>query len=70
MLLGIGIFSFMLGLALLLFAGVLMTLDILWSFEEIIFKIAVILMLAPIVIALLLGAFASLIGLFGFILLF
>ena len=70
MLLGIGIFSFMLGLALLLFAGVLMTLDILWSFEEIIFKIAVILMLAPIVIALLLGAFASLIGLFGFTLLF
>lgn len=70
MLLGIGIFSFMLGLALLLFAGILMTLDILWSFEEIIFKIAVILMLAPIVIALLLGAFASLIGLFGFTLLF
>lgn len=70
MLLGIGVFSFMLGLALLLFAGVLMTLDILWSFEEIIFKIAVILMLAPIVIALLLGAFASLIGLFGFTLLF
>lgn len=70
MLLGIGLFSFMLGLALLLFAGVLMTLDILWSFEEIIFKIAVILMLAPIVIALLLGAFASLIGLFGFTLLF
>lgn len=70
MLLSIGVFSFMLGLALLLFAGVLMTLDILWSFEEIIFKIAVILMLAPIVIALLLGAFASLIGLFGFTLLF
>lgn len=70
MLLGIGIFSFMLGLALLLFASILMALDILWSFEEIIFKIAVILMLAPIVIALLLGAFASLIGLFGFTLLF
>ena len=70
MLLSIGVFSFIFGLALLLFAGVLMTLDILWSFEEIIFKIAVILILAPIVIALLLGAFASLIGLFGFTLLF
>lgn len=70
MLLGIGVFSFMLGLALLFLSGILMLLDILWDFGEIIFKIAVILMLAPIVIALLLGAFASLIGLFGFTLLF
>lgn len=70
MLLSIGVFSFILGLALLLLSGMLMLLDILWDFGEIIFKIAVILMLAPIVIVLLLGAFASLIELFGFTLLF
>ena len=70
MLLSIGVFSFILGLALLLLSGILMLLDILWDFGEVIFKIAVILMLAPIVIVLLLGAFASLIGLFGFTLLF
>lgn len=70
MLLSIGVFSFIFGLALLLLSGILMLLDILWDFGEIIFKIAVILILAPIVIALLLGAFASLIGLFGFTLLF
>ena len=64
MLLGIGVFSFMLGLALLLLAGVLITLDILWSFEEIIFKIGIILMFGPIIITLLV------IGIFGFILLF
>ena len=64
MLLGIGVFSFMLGLALLLLAAVLMTLDILWSFEEIIFKIGIILMFSPIIITLLV------IGIFGFILLF
>ena len=63
MLLGIGVFSFMLGLALLLLAAVLMTLDILWSFEEIIFKIGIILMFGPIIITLLV------IGIFGFILL-
>lgn len=63
MLLGIGVFSFMLGLALLLLAAVLMTLDILWSLEEIIFKIGIILMFGPIIIALLT------IGIFGFILL-
>ena len=54
----------MLGLALLLLAGVLMTLDILWSSEEIIFKIGIILMFGPIIITLLV------IGIFGFILLF
>lgn len=70
MLLSIGVFSFIFGLALLLLSGILMLLDILWDFGEIIFKIAVILILAPIVMALLLGAFASLIGLFGFTLLF
>lgn len=64
MLLGIGVLSFMLGLALLLLAGVLMTLDILWSFEEIIFKIGIILMFGPIIITL------FVIGIFGFILLF
>ena len=64
MLLGIGVFSFMLGLALLLFAAVLMTLDILRSLEEIIFKIGVILVFGPIIITLLV------IGIFGFILLF
>ena len=64
MLLSIGVFSFMLGLALLLFAAVLMTLDILWSLEEIIFKIGVILVFSPIIITLLI------IGVFGFILLF
>ena len=64
MLLGIGVFSFMLGLALLLLAGVLMTLDILWSLEEIIFKVGIILMFSPIIITLLI------IGIFGFISLF
>lgn len=63
MLLGIGVFSFMLGLALLLLAAVLMTLDILWGFEEIIFKIGIILMSSPIIITLLV------IGISGFILL-
>ena len=64
MLLSIGIFSFMLGFALTLLAGVLMTLDILWSFEEIIFKIGIILMSSPVIIALLVF------GIFGFISLF
>ena len=64
MLLSIGVFSFMLGLALLFLAAVLMTLDILWSLEEIIFKIGVILVFGPIIITLLV------IGIFGFILLF
>ena len=53
MLLGIGVFSFMLGLALSLAAGVLMTLDILWSLEEVLFKIGIILMFSPIIITLL-----------------
>ena len=64
MLLGIGISSFMLGLALSLAAGVLMTLDILWSLEEVLFKIGIILMFSPIIITLLT------IGIFGFISLF
>ena len=64
MLLGIGVFSFMLGLALSLAAGVLMTLDILWSLEEVLFKIGIILMFSPIIITLLI------IGIFGFISLF
>lgn len=70
MMLSIGIFSFILGLALLFFYGALTALDILWDFGEIIFKVAIILMLGPIIIALLIGAFALLIGLFGFTLLF
>ena len=64
MLLGIGVFSFMLGLALSLAAGVLMTLDILWGLEEVLFKIGIILMFSPIIITLLT------IGIFGFISLF
>ena len=64
MLLSIGVFSFMLGLALSLAAGVLMTLDILWSLEEGLFKIGIILMFSPIIITL------FIIGIFGFILLF
>ena len=64
MLLGIGVFSFMLGLALSLAAGVLMTLDILWDLEEVLFKIGIILMFSPIIITLLA------IGIFGFISLF
>lgn len=64
MLLGIGVFSFMLGLALSLAAGVLMTLDILWDLEEVLFKIGIILMFSPIIITLLI------IGIFGFISLF
>ena len=64
MLLGIGVFSFMLGLALSLAAGVLMTLDILWDLEEVLFKIGIILMFSPIIITLLT------IGIFDFISLF
>ena len=64
MLLGIGVFSFMLGLALSLIAGVLMTLDILWGLEEVLFKIGIILMFSPVIITLLI------IGIFGFISLF
>lgn len=64
MLLGIGVFSFMLGLALSLAAGVLMALDILWGLEKVLFKIGIILMSSPIIIALLI------IGIFGFISLF
>ena len=64
MLLGIGVFSFMLGLALSLAAGVLMTLDILWGLEEVLFKIGIILMFSPIIITLLI------IGIFSFISLF
>ena len=64
MLLGIGVFSFMLGLALSLTAGILMTLDILWDLEEVLFKIGIILMFSPIIITLLT------IGIFGFISLF
>ena len=64
MLLGIGVFSFMLGLTLSLAAGVLMTLDILWGLEEVLFKIGIILMFSPIIITLLT------IGIFGFISLF
>ena len=69
MLLSIGVFSFIFGLALLLLSSILMLLDILWDFGEIIFKVAVVLILAPIVIVLLFGAFALLIELFGFTLL-
>ena len=61
MLLSIGVFSFIFGLALLLLSSILMLLDILWDFGEIIFKVAVVLILVPIVIALLFGAFALLI---------
>ena len=43
MLLGIGVFSFMLGLALLLLAGIFITLDILWELVGFIFDIAIIL---------------------------
>ena len=42
MLLGSGISSFILGLALLLTAGALMTLNILWSLEGLLFKIGMI----------------------------
>ena len=70
MLVSIGVFSFVLGLALLFLSGLIMRLDVLWEFGEIIFKISMILMLSPIVIALLVGAFGLLVGLFGFTLLF
>lgn len=43
MLLGIGVFSFILGLALLLITIILMMLDILWEFVGFIFDIAIIL---------------------------
>ena len=64
MLLVIGVSSFILGFALLLLADVFMTFDILQSFEEIIFKIGIILVFGPIIITLLVF------GIFGFISLF
>lgn len=70
MLLILSLLSFILGIALLLISALLMTFDIFWDIGEIIFKISGILILGPIVIALLVGAFALLISLFGFTLLF
>ena len=64
MLLSTGVFSFMLGLALLLISVVFMMLDIFWELAGFIFDIAIILMFGPIIITLLV------IGIFGFISLF
>ena len=64
MLLGIGVSSFILGLALLLIAVILITLDIFWELVEFILNIAIILMFSPIIITLLVF------GIFGFISLF
>lgn len=70
MLITLGVLSFILGFALLLL-GVLFTgFDIFWSATGVILKIAGILMFGPVIIALLIGAFALILSLFGLILLF
>lgn len=70
MLLALGVLSVILGFALLLL-GVLFTgLDIFWDATDVILKIASILVMGPVLIALLIGVFVLMLSLFGFVLLF
>lgn len=70
MLLTLGILSFILGFTLLLLGALFTGLDIFWSATGVILKIAGILMFGPVIIVLLIGAFALILSLFGFVLLF
>ena len=70
MLFAIGALSFMLGVALLFLAFLLMLFDCLFDFTEVLFKIAMTMIIIPIVAGLFILAFGALIGLFGFTLLF
>lgn len=70
MLFAIGALSFMLGVALLFLTFLLMLFDCLFDFTEILFKIAMTMIIIPIVAGLFILAFGALISLFGFTLLF
>ena len=70
MLFAIGALSFILGVALLFLAFLLMLFDCLFDFTEILFKIAMTMIIIPIVAGLFILAFGALISLFGFTLLF
>lgn len=70
MLLTIGVLSFIVGFTLMLLSGIFMLFDIFWNVVDAVFKVGIILMLAPILVGLIIIAFGLLIGLFGFTLLF
>ena len=70
MLLTLGILSFILGFALLLLAALFTGLNVFLNATGVILKIAGILMFGPVIIVLLIGAFALILSLFGFVLLF
>lgn len=70
MLLTLGVLSFILGFALLLLEALFTGLDIFWDATDVILKIASILMIGPVIVALLIGAFALILSLFGLVLLF
>ena len=70
MLFAIGALSFILGVALLFLAFLLMLFDCLFDFTEVLFKIAMTMIIIPIVAGLFILAFGALISLFGFTLLF
>lgn len=70
MLFAIGALSFIVGVALLLLAFLLMFFDVFFDFTEVLFKIAITMIIIPAVVGLFILAFGALIGLFGFTLLF
>lgn len=70
MLFAIGAFSLILGIALLLLTFLLMFFDCFFDFTEVLFKIAMVMIITPAIAGLLILAFGALIGLFGFTLLF
>ena len=70
MLFAIGALSLMLGIALLLLTFLLMSFDCFFDFTEVLFKIAMVMIITPAIAGLLILAFGALIGLFGFTLLF
>lgn len=70
MLFAIGALSLILGIALLLLAFLLMFFDCFFDFTEVLFKIAMAMIIIPVIAGLFILAFGALIGLFGFTLLF
>lgn len=70
MLFAIGALSLILGIALLLLAFLLMFFDCFFDFTEVLFKIAMVMIITPAIVGLFILAFGALIGLFGFTLLF
>lgn len=70
MLFAIGALSLILGIALLLLTFLLMFFDCFFDFTEVLFKIAMVMIITPAIVGLFILAFGALIGLFGFTLLF